>query len=350
MGYELESWQYLGINNNALLSYGNAAQGNISGFDVIALILFNPSDKQVIIPLTMGDSWTEDYIETDSSVISPFPPVITVYTIHEENTVDAYGTMTLPEGGTTDALRIRTDHRETSSGGYARIISYLFLSKSGTQVSVEAADTTSPNSGIIPVNGISYISSNPVPVELILFNAFVEGNQVNLRWETATETNNKGFEIQRSMVRNQRSAWCEIGFVEGNGTSSETHLYFCIDKNVNPGKYIYRLKQIDYDGSYEYSNEIEADIIESPEFSLKQNYPNPFNPTTQITYSIPSAQKVVLKVFNALGQNVITLMDNEQIAGNYSIDFDASELASGIYFYRLQAGDFVQIKKMILMK
>jgi hypothetical protein len=144
--------------------------------------------------------------------------------------------------------------------------------------------------------------------------------------------------------------WKKIGFVNGNGTTIEQHSYSYNDQNLSAGKYQYRLKQIDFDGSFEYSNIVEVEINFPDEFSLSQNYPNPFNPSTTIKYSIPSSEFVKLKVFDVLGNEVATLVNEEKPKGIYKVDFNGANLSSGIYFYTLQAGQFSETKKLILMK
>jgi len=190
--------------------------------------------------------------------------------------------------------------------------------------------------------------SPPIPVELTSFTANVnaEGN-VLLNWTTATEISNQMFEIQR---KKQLGNYFTIGYVNGHGTTTELQEYSYTDRIVEQEKYYYRLKQIDFDGSFEYSDEIEIDVTGPLTFSLEQNYPNPFNPSTIISYGIPVKSKVVLKVFDVLGKEVATLLNEEKPAGQYSIEFNAKDLPSGIYFYKLQAGSFVETKKMILIK
>ncbi len=189
-----------------------------------------------------------------------------------------------------------------------------------------------------------------IPVELISFSASLSENSVNLSWATATETNNKGFEIQKKF---NDGVFEVIGFVQGSGTTTEKQNYSFIDKNLNVGNYQYRLKQVDYDGSYSYSHVIEIEYSVIPqENQLAQNYPNPFNPSTVISYQISSNSMVTLKIYNALGKEVVTLVNENQAAGSYSISFTTSklQLASGTYFYELRAGDFVSVKKMLLLK
>ena len=194
----------------------------------------------------------------------------------------------------------------------------------------------------------SYITSGFIPVELTSFFSSFEGNVVNLYWTTATEKNNHGFEIQRSI---DKTNWKAIEFKEGKGTTSESQQYSYTDQliDLQAAKLYYRLKQLDFDGSFKYSDVIEVEIIPSV-FSLSQNYPNPFNPTTKISYQLPSNNFVTLKVYDVLGNEVAALVNEQQPAGKYEVQFDASGLGSGIYFYKLNAGSLVETRKMVLMK
>jgi hypothetical protein len=203
----------------------------------------------------------------------------------------------------------------------------------------------------------------PLPVELSSFSAIVYGNTVNLKWQTKTEVNNYGFEVERSLTptpsqREGAFKWEKIGFVNGHGNSNSPRDYSFLDKSVTSGKFTYRLKQIDTDGKYEYSKEVEVDLGLPKNYALGQNYPNPFNPTTEINYKLPVESNVQLQIFTIAGELVKTLVNEKQSAGSYNIDFDASNLASGTYIYRLKANDpslnsgqgFVQTKKMTLTK
>jgi agmatine/peptidylarginine deiminase len=192
----------------------------------------------------------------------------------------------------------------------------------------------------------------PVPVELVSFTAARVNDGVRLDWVTATETNNKEFEIERASlsVSPGQGSWENIGFVKGNGTTTEIHHYSFVEETVQPGNYQYRLKQIDFDGSFEYSNIIEAVVGAPTKFSLYQNYPNPFNPTTIIQYAIGSRQFVSLKVYDVLGNEIATLVNEEKQAGTYEIVFDGTGLPSVVYFYTFKAGSFFDSKKMILLK
>ncbi len=189
-----------------------------------------------------------------------------------------------------------------------------------------------------------------VPVELLSFIADEGEDGIVLRWITGTETNNKGFEIQRSEDGDQKSEWKSIGYVEGKGTTTESYNYSFKDKNITIGKYKYRLKQIDFDGSYKYSNEIEIDVTAPIKFSLEQNYPNPFNPMTNIEYQIANTGLVKLVVYNSLGEEVATLVNEYKSAGSYEVKLDASNLPSGVYIYRLTSGSYSAVKKLVLLK
>ena len=188
-----------------------------------------------------------------------------------------------------------------------------------------------------------------VPVELTSFTAAFSENEVDLNWTTASELNNLGFEVERKI---ENEEWRTIGFVEGKGTTTEIQNYTFMDDlfNVSSSILYYRLKQIDFDGSFEYSEVVEVEINLLSEFSLSQNYPNPFNPTTTIGFSIPQKSNVTLKVFDVLGNKVHTLIDEDMEPGYHQVEFDAKDLTSGIYFYKLQTGTFVETKKMILLK
>jgi hypothetical protein len=188
-------------------------------------------------------------------------------------------------------------------------------------------------------------------VELISFTAHSNGSAVTLNWQTATEVNNYGFEVQKSEISNQNSIWEKVGFVNGSGNSNSIKEYSFTETNIGSGKYYYRLKKIDKDGGFIYSNAVEVNITALPtEYTLYQNYPNPFNPSTKISYQLPKSSFVTLKVYDIIGREISTLVNEQQNAGQYEVAFDGSKLASGEYLYRIQAGDFISIKKLVLLK
>ena len=202
-----------------------------------------------------------------------------------------------------------------------------------------------------------------IPVELTSFTATANLNSVTLNWSTATETNNMGFEIEKR-VGNRQSAvgnssggetsWKKIGFVSGKGTSTDPQSYAFTDEALSPGLYIYRLKQTDFDGTFEYSNEIQVQITVPVNYTLHQNYPNPFNPSTVIEYSLPQQSFVTISIYSILGEVVRTLVNESVDAGYQKVTFDASELPSGMYIYQIKTVNegrtFVDSKKMMLIK
>ena len=193
------------------------------------------------------------------------------------------------------------------------------------------------------------VVTGEIPVELASFTGSKTQNDVRLDWITASELNNHGFEIQRSTDGNE---FVTIGFVKGKGTTTERSYYSYSDQFyfMNENIMYYRLKQVDYDGSFSYSNILSFENPSAAEFTLAQNYPNPFNPATKIEYSIPGDRFVELRVYDVMGSEIITLVNEQKTAGTHSVLFDASNIPSGVYFYTLTAGDFVSTKKMMLVR
>jgi len=213
---------------------------------------------------------------------------------------------------------------------------------------LRAVDFISQTAGWIVGNSgkIYKFNGDPLPVELTSFSANVIDSKVHINWATATEINNRGFEIQRMTGEN----WVFVGFKEGRGTTTEATEYtFVDDSELNPGKISYRLKQLDFDGRYSYSKIVEVDLAPA-DFALCQNYPNPFNPSTVINYQLPENSFVSLKVFDMIGNEVAVLVNEEKQAGSHSVTFEANNISTGVYFYQIKAGDFVSMKKLIFMK
>ena len=203
----------------------------------------------------------------------------------------------------------------------------------------------------IPVGTIglilNYTDTTIVPVELINFNGDVNGFKVHLSWQTITEKNNRGFEVQRSV---NKIDWQEIGFIPGEGTSTEKKNYLFEDRSIGKKLYYYRLKQLDYDGAYVYSNIIEVKISLN-DFELLQNYPNPANPSTIIKYVVPVESFIELSLFDINGEKILELFRGEKESGIYSIEIDIRNLASGVYFYTLKSSTgFIQTKKLLILK
>ncbi len=199
------------------------------------------------------------------------------------------------------------------------------------------------------VDDIGIIVYGIIPVELTSFTAIAQNDDVILNWVTSTETNNLGFDVERRSTKSN-SSWQKLGFISGNGTTTEKSSYSFVDKNPVEGKSYYRLKQIDFDGSSKIYNSVEVDFGTVKEYSLSQNYPNPFNPSTEINYSIAKSGNVTLKVYNLLGSEIATLVNGFMEAGKHSVKFDARDFTSGIYFYTIKADNFTSTRKMILMK
>lgn len=192
-----------------------------------------------------------------------------------------------------------------------------------------------------------------VPVELSSFEAAATEKNVLLSWSTSTELNNAGFEIQRKSLTNQ-TGWQKLGFVNGNGTTTGSSSYSFIDENPVTGTSLYRLKQIDFDGSFKIFNSVSVNFEAPTEYTLSQNYPNPFNPNTIIDYSLAKAGFVTLKVYNLLGAEIATLVNDYQEAGNHSVNFTIDDykdkIGSGVYFYKLVSEGYIQTRKMIILK
>jgi hypothetical protein len=221
----------------------------------------------------------------------------------------------------------------------------------GTQIEVQTgADVCATN---IIVNGTfsggGTFCSGALPVLLSEFHSEVNKNNVILRWKTETELNNSGFDIERKPI--EGTQWQKTAFVPGSGTTNEPKVYLYEDKKLQVGTYQYRLKQIDFNGAYEYFPLPVDVVISRPEaFSLGQNYPNPSNPKSKIDFEIPVKGMVNISVYNLLGELVAQLVNEIKEPGNYTAEFDGGSLSSGTYFYRIVSEGFTSVKKMILVK
>ena len=211
--------------------------------------------------------------------------------------------------------------------------------------SVEYEGTSFGKSGPLSTLG-QHTMDNPLPVELSLLTYKLVDGKVKLLWNTATELNNKGFYVEKNTGNN----WVTLGFVDGKGNSNVANSYEFTDNSQNFGKVTYRLKQVDFDGKFTYSNTIEVNVGLPKELTLMQNYPNPFNPATTISYAIPTAGNVSVKVYNSLGQEVATLFEGYQEAGMKQLNFNANNLNSGIYYCVVNFGNSTKVTKMMLMK
>jgi|WetSurSiteA1Bulk_404760.scaffolds.fasta_scaffold00523_6 hypothetical protein len=223
--------------------------------------------------------------------------------------------------------------------------------QSGTIIEVTAgADICADNVTIQGTyTGIGTLCNGPLPVELSLFTATFSKNEINLFWKTETEVDNYGFEIER---RIDDKDWNQITFVVGNGNSNSPKEYSFSDKDLFAGgsKFQYRLKQIDNDGSFDYSNVVEVEVVPD-QYELSQNYPNPFNPSTVIEFSLPEdAANAELSIYNTLGEKVAELVNTSLATGRYQYQWNGQNVASGTYIYKLRTDQFTSVKKMLLLK
>jgi hypothetical protein len=202
------------------------------------------------------------------------------------------------------------------------------------------------------LSNVNFVIEETIPVELISFTAQRIDAGVELNWKTATETNNSGFTIERS--RDEEN-FTQIGFVNGRGTATEITSYNYLDTEIETGKYYYRLKQTDFDGTFKYLNVVLVDVGLPKQFQLSQNHPNPFNPTTTVKFQLPFDANVRIELFNSIGQRVSELLNSDLSGGVHEVTFEGSNLSSGIYYYTMNAigkdgNNFTSTKKMILMK
>jgi hypothetical protein len=209
--------------------------------------------------------------------------------------------------------------------------------------------TSGNNQAQYPSVSVGSDLDSPLPVELSSFNAKVKGSNVELAWQTKTEVNNYGFDVERKTAE---GIWKKISFVRGNGNSNSPKDYTFIDKNLTGGSmFSYRLKQLDNDGTFIYSDAVEVEVIPN-KYELYQNYPNPFNPSTSIKFSLPEDSRVRIDIYNMLGEKVMELVNTDYKAGFHEVQLNtsASGLASGVYIYSIIANNFGAVKKMLLMK
>ncbi len=223
---------------------------------------------------------------------------------------------------------------------------YHFDEGSGTTT----ADASGNGYTLGLANSPAWIVSS-LPVELTSFTATTTKSSATLAWQTATEVNNYGFDVERRTVGETVSGkWEKVGFVAGNGTSNSAHSYSYTDNAITAGTYVYRLKQIDNGGAYKYSNEAQVTIATPKSFALNQNYPNPFNPTTTISYDVPQQSNVKIAVYDIMGRELATLVNETKDVGSYQTVWNANKIASGVYFYRISAGAYTSVKKLVLLK
>jgi hypothetical protein len=306
-----------------------------------------------------GQSWSQR--------LYTFPYPIRAVKCINDTTAFAFGGNLYDEAGgiysTTDTgLNWNLD---VSTG--AEMFSFDSMPISSDSIDIWCVGSTGGSTGFVGKLYKARIPGNIiVPVELTSFTALVQSGRVLLNWTTATEINNLGFEVERKIITEENvGEWVLVAFIEGNGTTTEPKDYFYNDevRNIDATSFKYRLKQIDFNGSFEYSDEVIVENSSQPnQYYLSQNYPDPFNPSTKIKYTIPSviasgtkqSQLVTLKVYDVLGTEIATLVNEEKPAGTYEVEFGRNlinqVLTSGVYFYQLKAGSFIETKKMLLLK
>ncbi len=361
----------LGADNLTIQSPGTISGASSSNYIItnstgsLIQYLMNTGSNPVTYPIgPSSTSYNPVIINLDASGISGnFNASVATSTA---NVSDATGVVnkqwTITHTGLSGSIILQwnaADEGGTFSPSGAQIENYTGSGTDWTALTTSPVSGSGPYtaSGTIAGSGTVYTIGNPsaLPVELTTFTASLNNSAVELSWKTATEVNNYGFEIQR--LNNSHSSsvngqWEKIGFVKGAGSSSSPKQYSFTDKSVSFGSYSYRLKQIDVDGQYKYSSVVNVNAGQLPNgFVLNQNYPNPFNPTTQIQFGFNDNTRASLTVYNVLGQKVANLFDGLAQGGQlYNVTFNGDRFASGIYYYKLQSDNHVEIKKMLLMK
>ena len=376
--YTLEAW----IKPNSMGAFGIIGWGNYGNQDEVNVLRLDPSgidnywwgDDQIASVGDLSGVWhhvaasfdgTTRTIYLDGNIVGTDNPSGTHavpdasnYTVGVTNGVEFFD-------GEIDEVRVwdKSVGQDTiqawmiksitpSHPDYSHLVAYYKFDE-GTGTIAHDSSSAHDNDAVFGNSPTWVVAS--LPVELTSFTAATNGLNSVLNWKTATEINNSGFEIDRKSMNNEQltmSNWTRVGFVAGNGTSNVPHNYSYNEKVASAGTYSYRLKQIDHNGAFKYSQEVMVKVGIAPNvFDLSQNYPNPFNPTTSIQFSVPSDGRVTLKVYNTIGQEVATLFNDVAKAGEYhQAVFDGSRLASGIYFARLDFGGKQMMKKMAMIK
>jgi len=343
------------INFLEIIASKNDGSGN--GFIEGDSIIFKLWDASAQQEYTLISSEVQFH---DTQTMHPIDPV--PFTGYETVAVSLTGRaafsltmLTNPVGSgiTTPSFGVHgCDSSEVVNITATPLAGYQFVNWSGGVTDPNSATTS------VEMNQDMYITANfevMVPVKWVSFNAKVHSNtgarqDILLTWQTASENNNYGFEIERSFNL-EFDSWETLGFVSGHGTTNSPNEYNFADETVTAaGTCHYRLKQIDTDGTFEYSNVIAVQIQQPLHFNLAQNYPNPFNPTTTIAFDLPEAGNVKLVLMNTLGEVVKTIAHGEYHAGHYEVVFDSQDLSTGVYFYRIEAGEFMEVRKLVVTR
>ncbi len=229
----------------------------------------------------------------------------------------------------------------------------ITLSTNGEQLNFHLTDGTTATENLADIKKMTLDNipqGEPLPVELSSFTAVVNGNSIILIWRTETEVSNYGFEIERASTTPVQEGWKKIGFVQGYGNSNSPKDYSFTDTPEEGISFQYRLKQIDTDGTFQYSEIVAVEIATPVQFELNQNFPNPFNPATTITYNLPRHGFVTVKVYDIVGSEIVTLVSEEKKAGSYVVTFEGNNLSSGVYICTMSGNSFVKSIKMLMIK
>jgi hypothetical protein len=359
----------IGSNN---LTLGSSA--TVSGANALNYIVTNGTGKltinsvgssEVTFPIGTSTTYNPLYITNTGTVDNFSVKVKAGFTVNPPDPTKAinreWDVAEGTAGGSIAVLKFQFNSADANSGftfsGAYDVGHYegsVWIGKPATITGITDPYTINVT-GMTSFSPFGVGNQGAMPVELSSFTSNVIERNVKLDWTTATEINNSGFEIQRTEVGNQNSEFRKISFVSGNGTKNTPTDYSFEDKKLNTGKYNYRLKQIDYNGNFEYHNLSETVEIGVPKkFDISQNYPNPFNPVTKIDFDLPFYSKVSIRLYDITGREIRTLVNDTKQAGYYSTEFNGSNISSGTYFYRIVAEGngqkFVMTKKMILIK
>jgi hypothetical protein len=336
-------------NGKVAISGGAASDVTVSIPDISA-----DSASKVIVPIFISDVTNKDVFSVAINLVFNSKVLDYQQRYNITNTLmDGWtcqvNTIKDTKGFFLDTLKLGGFAAQALAGqGVLVEFEFKAIGKPGMQTALtfskmelnEGTPSVTAFGGIFTVNYV-------IPVELMSFNAFLKGKEILLTWSTASESDNYGFEIERSIDIKE---WHSIGFVPGHGTTTIVHHYSFTDKNIDAGAYSYRLKQIDLNGDFKYSHVVEVVVGEPKKFSLGQNYPNPFNPTTSIPFDLPEKSAIKLTLYNLLGEIVAVISNGEYSAGHHQISFSAEKLTAGLYFYKLEAKQFVAARKLLVLK
>ncbi|MBI5464820.1 MAG: T9SS type A sorting domain-containing protein [Ignavibacteriales bacterium] len=314
---------------------------------------YNP----VIVALD-GSSTADNFSVSVASGVSPSAPdntkaVQATWTISEASAGSSNATLTFQWTGAQEGSGFIR-----SSSAVWNYISSAWVNKTGGSASGSNPYTVANSTAITDFSSPSFIVGNDgaLPVTMTSFTAAAhKSNAVKIAWKTATEVNSYGFEVERKPMSNQQSAignWSKVGFVAGSGMSNSPKEYSYTDENLSPGRYAYRIKQVDADGQSTYYGSAEVEVGLVPRtLALEANYPNPFNPSTTMRFNVPENGRAVVRVFNLLGQELVQLFDGVAEQGRfYTVQFNAAQLPSGVYYYSIEYGGKQIVKRMMMLK